>query len=258
MLEPSRQLIDRIYARGVSAEMLLRECSEDLELTLTLLEAHGLSLVEHKGLFRPKKLLEDYQNTIFCIVDIETNGSKLSKDDVIEIGAVKVQNGRIIARFDSLIFTETLPFTIAQLTGIGLDALKKAPHPKEVMHDFKLFLEDHIFVAHALKFDYNFISEMFKRTGLGAMLNPGLCTIDLAERTLSSAKYGLSYLNKSLHLDEDFKQHRAYNDALITSKLLQIILAHLPPEVVTVKELFDFSKQAKKMPRAPLIEEEIS
>ncbi len=256
MVELTKHHLQKLYSKGLPAHELAKIIGDDIEFYLGILSTQGLRLTENDKGFIPEILEQPIEDTTFCIVDIETNGSKLDRHQVIEIGALKVKNGKILDGFNSLLHCNELPDVIAELTGITLQELKNAPSVKDVMHRFKLFLGDHLFVAHALKFDYDFISEMFMRTGLGAMYNPGLCTINLAERTLSSAKYGLGYLNETLQLEENFKQHRAYNDALITAKLLQVILEKLPKDIKSIRDLINFSQTAKRMPRAPLIEKE--
>ena len=48
--------------------------------------------------------------------------------------------------------------------------------------DFKLFLEDDVFVAHDIKFDYTFISDSFEKFHLGKLLNRKICSIDFKEQ----------------------------------------------------------------------------
>jgi len=228
--------------------------SEDIEFYQDFLELQGLALIEINNSYYPKQLFHNIKETSFCVVDIETNGSDFQKHQIIELGAVMVKDGVIIDSFNSLIRAQTLPESIARLTGITLTELLTAPLFKEVIHQFKSFVKDSIVIAHPLKFDYNFISASFEKADLGVMLNLGICNISLAERTLSSAKYGLNYLNKTLNFTEDFQQHRAYNDALITHKIFQKSLENLPKEVQTIQELLFFIEKSQKKPRAALIE----
>lgn len=226
----------------------------DLETYLIVLQAQGLLLIEQNNRIYFNTSQQSLKDQIFCIVDIECNGSKYDKDQIIEIGAVKYKNGVILDTFSSLIHTTTLSKTIQELTGISLKDLEHAPSLKEVMQRFRLFLADDIFVAHALKFDYEFVSAMFERVDLEPMLNRSFCTINLSERTFSSAKYGLTYLNKTLLKDENFKAHRALNDALLTTKLFEYIIPLLPKKIENGEDLILFSKEAKRKPRAKLIE----
>jgi DNA polymerase III alpha subunit (gram-positive type) len=56
-------------------------------------------------------------------------------------------------------------------------------------------------VAHAISFDYKFISATMEQFDLGKLCNRKLCTIDLAKRSFSNDKYGLEYLRKLLNIN---------------------------------------------------------
>jgi DNA polymerase-3 subunit epsilon len=185
----------------------------------------------------------------FCIVDIETNGSRSDKYQIIEIGAVKVQNHSIIDRFESLVTCNEISEHITEITGIDTQMTTDAPELSKVMQEFRLFLGTDIFVAHDVKFDYNFISAMMERCGFEKLLNRKLCTIDLAERTISSYRYGLSYLNEQLELYKDATHHRALSDAITAAKLFKHVLNFIPKEIESAEDLVRFSKEASRLKR---------
>jgi len=114
------------------------------------------------------------------------------------------------------------------------------------MERFKTFLGDAIFVAHSVKFDYNFISATLKKIGFGVLLNRKLCTIDLAKRTFKAQKYGLKHLQSHLNLKVKI-HHRAYADVLNTVEVFKVSLENLPKDVVTTEDLIEFSKSGKLM-----------
>jgi DNA polymerase-3 subunit epsilon len=188
-------------------------------------------------------------DTIFCIVDIETNGSRSDKHQIIEIGAVKVQNHTIIDRYESLVVCNEISEHITEITGINVEMTQDAPTLESVMQEFRLFLGTDIFVAHAVKFDYNFISAMMEKCGYDKLLNRKLCTIDLAERTISSYRYGLSYLNEQLDLYKDATHHRALSDAITAAKLFKHVLDFIPIEIQSAEDLVRFSKEAARLKR---------
>ena len=123
--------------------------------------------------------------------------------------------------------------------------LENAPRLEKVLKDFKVFLEDDVFIAHDIKFDYTFISESFEKYNLGKLLNRKICTIDLAKRTIESEKYGLSSLKELLNIEVD-NHHRAYYDALTTAiifdKSLENIKKSNNSKIKTVEALITFSK----------------
>ena len=100
-----------------------------------------------------------------------------------------------------------------------------------------------VFVAHNVGFDYGFVSAAMEQAGLYKLLNPKLCTIDLARRTILAKRYSLQYLNEFLGINTP-TSHRAYADALTALKVFEISLLSLPKSVRTTQDLIDFSKSA--------------
>ncbi len=227
-------------------------------MLVELLRAQGLPLHEHQGKFIYKSAIQPISHGKFCIMDIETNGSKPQKGHtIIEVGALIYQDGKIIDEFESFVQCQEIPDTIQELTGITLDDTKNAPSLKEVMYKFKSFISDAIFVAHDVRFDYKFTSAMMERVGLEPLANRKLCTFELAQRTLKCERYGLKYLNESLHLHQEAEHHRALSDAITALELLKISLAKLPKKVTTVEELIAFSKEAPKLRKDPEKKKEV-
>jgi len=226
----------------------LKEYGET-SLTEQVLMAQGMPLIKHDGRFIFKTTITKIEEEVFCIVDIETNGSKHGLNQIIEIGAIKFQNGKVIDTFSSLVHTDKMNPTITSVTGITLEMLKDAPQLKPVMFKFKEFLGQTLFVAHDVKFDYGFISYTLDKLGLEPIRNRKLCTIDLAERTLQSKRYGLGYLNETLNLNPEASHHRALDDAQTTTNLLKVLLDNKDKNVKTTEELIRFSKQAPRIPK---------
>jgi len=222
---------------------------EPFDLNIELLKSQGMNLELVDGKYRFQTSVTSIDDTVFCIVDIETNGSKPNRDQIIEIGAVKIQNYCVIDTYESLVYCKEISEQIQDITGIKVEQTLKAPPMSKVMREFRLFLGDAVFVGHDVKFDYNFISAMMERISLEPLRNRSLCTIDLAERTLESERYGLAYLNEQLELYKEATHHRALSDALTTAKLLKRILRILPNTIQTTEELIAFSKEAKRLKR---------
>ncbi len=181
------------------------------------------------------------EDQIFCIVDIETTANDVEHGQIIELGAVLVQNGKILDEFESLVFAPEVPEVIESLTGISADDLKDAPSLPKVLGDFRLFLKDAVFVAHNVSFDYNFISDSFVQNNYPPLLNRRLCTIDLAKKTIKAERYGLDALREEFGIEEG-EHHRAFWDAKSAMQILLKSLQNLPDEVITTEELIYFSK----------------
>jgi len=235
--------------KGLTARQLETLFGETPELALELARAQGLSFEERGERYCPRTCFERISETVFCIVDIETNGSKPDRHQIIEIGAVKVQNLQIVDRFESLVRCEKISPHITEITGIDTADTANAPEMREVLESFRAFLGDAVFVGHDVKFDFRFTSKMMERVGMAPLLNRTLCTIDLAERTISSYRYGLSFLNEQLELYADATHHRALSDAMTTAKLFKKTLKFIPTDIQTTEELITFSKTAKRLKR---------
>jgi DNA polymerase-3 subunit epsilon len=219
---------------------------EDSDTIFILLQASGYPILqEGEARYKLETYFVPYEVQRYCVVDIETNGAKPGTSQVIEIGAVILQNGEIIDRFETFVECAFLPEYITKITGIEPTDLKGAPSRKEALRALKNFMGDAVFVAHNADFDYSFLNASFERFGLGNIGNPKLCTIDLARRTFESERYGLAYLIESLGI-ETATHHRAFSDALCAAKVMQKSLETLPEYICTADDLLQFSKSSKK------------
>jgi len=218
---------------------------EDSDTIYLLLQASGYPIEESLSGYRLKTCFTPWRQQEYCIVDIETNGSKPGRSQVIEIGAVMLKEGKIVDRYETFVACAYLPEHITKLTGIEPADLVDAPSRKEALTGLRDFMGDAVFTAHNVGFDHTFLNASFQRFGLGPIGNPVLCTIDLARRTFESERYGLAYLNDFLGLEMP-AHHRAYNDALAASKVLLKSFENIPGYVKTTDDLIRFSKSSRR------------
>jgi len=211
----------------------------DLEIELLISNGYPFQFEDDKVYL--KTAITPIEQQTFCIVDIETTSSNIKTGQVLEIGAIKYKNGEIIDSYQSLINTREISQYVQDLTGITLSMVKNAPSLKTTMEEFKIFLEDDVFVAHAISFDYKFISNTMEKLNLGKLCNRKLCTIDLAKRVIENDKYGLEYLRTLLNINIG-SHHRAYDDAQSTSIILQKCFDDMPKDIKTTEDLIKFSK----------------
>lgn len=183
------------------------------------------------------------KDEIFCVVDIESTGS-VKNGQIIEIGAVKIQNGKEIGYFESFVKADEVPENISELTGITSKMLQNAPSLASVLNEFRIFLMDSIFVAHNVKFDYNFISNSLEKCGFGVLLNQHLCTVELSRRLIPSQKYSLATLKELLGIKNT--HHRALDDAKAATIILKHCLSKLPFYIQSTQDLLNFSKSNVK------------
>jgi DNA polymerase-3 subunit epsilon len=160
---------------------------------------------------------------LYVVVDVETTGGRAAHHRVTEIGAVKVQNGRILDRWQSLINPQrAIPASITRLTGITNAMVAGAPVFAEIADDFQDFMGEAIFVAHNVRFDYGFIAEEFRRIDR-RFRHPQLCTC-AGMRTLYKGhqSYSLGNLCRAFGI-ELTSHHRALCDAEAAAELLFLI-----------------------------------
>jgi DNA polymerase-3 subunit epsilon len=160
---------------------------------------------------------------VYVVVDVETTGGRGENHRVTEIGAVKVQNGHVVDRFQTLLNPQrSIPPGISRLTGITGDMVAGAPYFADIADDFDAFLSNAIFVAHNVEFDYGFIAREFGRIGR-RFRYPKLCTCSSMRRLYPGHKsYSLDSLARAY--DIPLKQHhRALCDAEAAAELLLLI-----------------------------------
>ncbi|MCB4744671.1 MAG: 3'-5' exonuclease [Sulfurovum sp.] len=218
---------------------------EESDTIFILLQASGYPIEKKSGFYRLKTFFTPYTEQRYCVIDIETNGSKPGTSQVIEIGAAMIQHGKVIDCYETFVECAYLPEYITKITGIEPEDLKEAPTRREALVALRQFMDDAVFVAHNASFDHTFLSASFERFGLGNIGNPILCTINLAKRTFESERYGLAYLIESLEM-ETACHHRAYSDALCASKVMLKSFETLPGYVKTTSDLLQFAESSKK------------
>ncbi|MFZ1705057.1 MAG: exonuclease domain-containing protein [Saprospiraceae bacterium] len=161
---------------------------------------------------------------IYTIVDIETTGGLSSRDRITEIAMVKIKDGVLIDKYESLVNPgRSIPAEITRITGITNSMVANAPMFYEIAKQIVEFTEDSIFVAHNVRFDYNFIREEFKSLGY-TYSKKILCTVKLTRKAFPGLRsYSLGNLIQ--HFDiRVANRHRAMDDVLATWDIFQRIL----------------------------------
>ena len=161
------------------------------------------------------------------VFDIETTGFSPVNDRIIEIGAVKVREGKITERFSAFVNPgKPIPFRIEQLTGINDAMVLDAPGIEEVLPRFLDFCGDAVLAAHNAGFDMSFIKENVRRAGILKEFTY-LDTMGIARLLLpGQAKHTLDAVAKTLHISLE-NHHRAVDDAECTAEMYQAFLKML-------------------------------
>lgn len=171
-------------------------------------------------------------DTPLVFVDIETNGLNHVRGRIIEVAAIRVERGKVVKSFRSLLDPETeLPQFITRLTGITIDELRKAPTFDQIADELKEIMEGALFVAHNVRFDYSFLKQEFGRVGM-TFLPKQLCTVKLSRALYPHER---SHKLEALIQRHSFiysKRHRAYDDASVLWQFIQYVRKHFPPEQI--------------------------
>lgn len=157
----------------------------------------------------------------YVAIDIETTGLNPKTDRIIEIGAIKIVDGKTSDTFQTLINPrKNLSEFIENLTGIRDEDLQDAPDIDEVMNEFLDFCDGFILLGHNIMFDYSFIKKNAVNLGM-EFEKEGIDTLRIARKVLSNLeKKSLSYLCKYYKI-ENKNHHRALDDALAAVALYE-------------------------------------
>ncbi|MGY3766898.1 helicase C-terminal domain-containing protein [Vagococcus vulneris] len=161
------------------------------------------------------------KESIYAVVDIETTGTSLEQDKIIQIGCVLVQNGEKINEFSTdLNPMKNIPKSIEALTGITNAQVAMAPYFEDIVFFLKQQLEDCVFVAHNAYFDLSFLNSEFQRCGESPLAVECLDTVELAHVLFPmSAGHRVSDLAEYLDISHD-QPHQALSDATVTADIL--------------------------------------
>lgn len=158
------------------------------------------------------KFVDDY-----VLVDIETTGFSPVKDDIIEIGAIRVENNQIIQKYNRLIkINKNLePFT-TRLTGITDEMLQTGKKISDVLKEFISFTGKDIIIGHNVTFDLGFLSYNCKKYLNYNLNNDYVDTLCMARRLIpNSINYKLGTLAEFFNVS--YKgAHRGLKDVEIT------------------------------------------
>lgn len=157
----------------------------------------------------------------FVFLDIETTGASANFARITEIGAIRVEDHKVVGTFNQLVNPEQpIPSFITRMTGIDNQMVWESPTFKGIADDLELFLSDAIFVAHNVNFDYGFIKAEFARIGNKFNMDR-LCSVQLSRKLYPEHRsHALDRVIERLGIDVK-NRHRAMDDAEVIWKFVQ-------------------------------------
>lgn len=161
----------------------------------------------------------------YISIDLETTGLNPKLDKIIEIGAVKVENGAITETFETFVNPgKKLEERIVELTGICDVDLADAPYIEEILPKLIDFLGDYTLIGHSILFDYSFLKKAAVNQKL-TFEKQAIDTLKIARRFLTDLEHrSLDYLCDYYQIPHH--AHRALEDAKATNILYQKLAEH--------------------------------
>lgn len=185
--------------------------------------------------------------TSYVCFDLETTGLSPEKDEIIEIGAVKVIEGKVVGRFSRFVKPDRpISSTVESLTGISNAMVADAGPTDRVIYDFLQFCGDFPVIGHNVMFDYRFTWRYAKKYYM-EFDKEGLDTLQIARKVLPELP-SRSLENLCSHYGiVNASAHRAYHDALATAKLYQTLKHYFGADYGELFEAGPFVWKKKKV-----------
>lgn len=181
----------------------------------------------------------------YVAFDLETTGLSEEHDEIIEVGAVKIRNHKIVGKYNQIINPhKALSHQIMELTGIGQELVDRGREKEDVLKEFFGFCDGYPLLGHNVMFDYRFM-----KTGMNAFGMPfeknGADTFMIAKKLLKQEikSKSLGSLCEYYHYTNQ-AAHRAYHDALATA----VIYEKMKMQFCDEKEIF-LPKQLQYRPK---------
>ena len=160
----------------------------------------------------------------YVAFDLETTGLDAENDFIIEIGALKVIDGKVSERFIEFVKPQKrISPKITEITGITNAMVANARPTKDIIRDFVSFCEGYILLGHNIMFDYKFMKQHALKFGY-SFEKQGLDTLQIARKALPQLESkSLGALCEHYHITNQ-AAHRAYHDALATAKIYHMLV----------------------------------
>jgi DNA polymerase-3 subunit epsilon len=170
--------------------------------------------------------------TCYVVLDLETTGGSPVHDRITEIAAVRIEDGREVARWSTLVNPgTTIPMFIQQLTGISNQMVREAPRFAEVAPHLLDLLDGAVLVAHNARFDHSFLLNEFARLDTALRVKT-LCTVRLSRLLYPQHRsHGLDAIMQRHGLSSSAR-HRAMGDVDMVLAWLRIAARELGPELI--------------------------
>ncbi len=184
-----------------------------------------------------ENLIKNWDGGRLVVLDTETTGTNVLRDEIIQIYAIEVVDGKPGKDFHYFL-KNSIPVGASEAVhGISDDFLKEnGKDPKWVMQELQKFIGKDAPIGHNVNFDLSIIKENGKRLGIDFNFKEYYDTLDIAKRVVQSENYRLNTLATMFNLSS--ATHDAKDDVLATVGLLGVLVGKLKPKQEERKNLF--------------------
>ena len=168
------------------------------------------------GLKKNARRVEKADND-FVIIDIETTGLSVENDEILEIGAIRIVNGKTVEEYERLIAVKTeIAQNISELTGITQEQVKENGKPiNEVLPSFMDFVKGSEVAGYNVNFDHDFLLAECSRQGIDITKIKFTDVMTIVKSKLKGMRsYNLEPVAKRLGITTK-QQHRALSDCYL-------------------------------------------
>lgn len=187
----------------------------------------------------------------YVALDLETTGLSPEKNQILEIGALKVENGIVVDTYETLVqCPQKIDVRIQELTGITDEMAAGGITEEQAINELMDFCRGYVLLGHNIPFDYGFVKATAYRHGIKYYAKV-IDTLRIARKFLAHLeKKSLEYLCHHYHI-ETKASHRALEDARASMELYKIMCREFPQE----KEIFEAKEIQKKIKKTDPITE---
>lgn len=182
----------------------------------------GFSTAARQRIGKRRQRKREMKNS-FVMIDIETTGLSEEKDEILELGALLIEDGVCIKEYDQLILTEcNIPGYIAELTGIDNGCMETdGVSITEALPEFLEMLKGKLVVGYNIDFDFAFLEKACEKGGMRFPEVEKLDVLKLVKMKLTGlSSYKLSEVSKQLNIEAE-QQHRALSDCKLLFHVYQ-------------------------------------
>lgn len=169
-------------------------------------------------------LITAYISGKIVVFDVETTGRSVGKDEVVEIAAVRLVNGRLEAEFQAYITNTITVGDSEQIHGYSDRFLATTGKPaSQIFCEFFAFTEGALLVGHNIGFDIKMVTAHASKVGVKVPKFNWADTWNLANRFIEADSYSLAALSKKLGFTLS-PSHKATDDTRVTVELLRELI----------------------------------